>query len=205
MQPTAVQSLVWFLENFQSSVRRRHTELLLLRQLSTSEGRQVAELRPQSNLLIQKTTDVEGDRAGECSDSIDNDEDGFTDCDDQDCTDSEECADAPIDTGDPDPDDVDDDGDGFTENEGDCNDADGSIYPGAAETANGTDDNCDGVIDEGTAVYDDDGGDLINGCMGLSLAFPALADACPLNHRRRPHQKSQYLLSRAGLGPSPGQ
>ena len=31
--------------------------------------------------------------------------------------------------------DVDDDGDGFTENDGDCNDVDPSIFPNATETA----------------------------------------------------------------------
>ena len=95
-----------------------------------------------------------------CPEDIDNDGDGYTenqgDCNDndasiypgaieicgdgidQDCSGSDlECA--------PDPNDVDDDGDGYTENQGDCNDNDASIYPGASEICgDGIDQNCDG-------------------------------------------------------------
>ncbi|MDX9787859.1 MAG: MopE-related protein [Desulfobacterales bacterium] len=45
----------------------------------------------------------------------------------------------------PKPDDVDDDGDGFTENQGDCNDADASVHPGAMEICgDGIDQDCNG-------------------------------------------------------------
>ena len=40
------------------------------------------------------------------------------------------------------------DGDGYTEEEGDCDDADGTIHPGASETCNGIDDDCDDEVDE---------------------------------------------------------
>jgi hypothetical protein len=45
-----------------------------------------------------------------------------------------------------DPNDV--DGDGYTENQGDCDDADPTVNPGAAEICDGKDNNCDGTIDE---------------------------------------------------------
>ncbi len=49
----------------------------------------------------------------------------------------------------PDPNDIDDDGDRFSENQGDCNDEDNTIFPGALEICdNGVDDDCDGVADD---------------------------------------------------------
>lgn len=52
------------------------------------------------------------------------------------------------------------DGDGFDAVEADgadCNDNATGIYPGAPETADEADNDCDGATDEGTAVFDDDG------------------------------------------------
>ena len=49
------------------------------------------------------------------------------------------------------------DGDGVLASEGDCDDADPAVFPGADEVENGVDDDCDGVTDEGTAASDDDG------------------------------------------------
>jgi len=53
--------------------------------------------------------------------------------------------------------DHDNDGDGFTPNQGDCNDDNDAIFPGADEQPNEIDDDCDGTVDEGTINYDDDG------------------------------------------------
>ncbi len=48
------------------------------------------------------------------------------------------------------------DGDGFADAE-DCNSQDATIYPGASEAEDYLDNDCDGVTDEGTQRFDDDG------------------------------------------------
>ena len=44
---------------------------------------------------------------------------------------------------------IDRDGDGYTIDDGDCNDYDPSIHPGAPEVCDGIDNNCNGAVDEG--------------------------------------------------------
>jgi hypothetical protein len=54
-------------------------------------------------------------------------------------------------------DDTDQDGDGFTVADGDCDDTDALVFPGATEVQNGHDDDCDGAADTGFADADLDG------------------------------------------------
>lgn len=66
-------------------------------------------------------------------------------------TDSEE--DSPTEDSGP----LDEDGDGWPAGRGDCDDHDPNVHAWATETADGVDQDCDGLVDEGTEVYDDDG------------------------------------------------
>lgn len=52
---------------------------------------------------------------------------------------------------------IDDDLDGFAETQGDCDDTDATVYPTANELPDRQDNDCDGIMDEGTGLYDDDG------------------------------------------------
>ena len=64
-------------------------------------------------------------------------------------------------------DDVDGDGDGYSVANGDCDDTDAAIFPGAAELPNAMDDDCDGLADEdsldGAADGDGDGWSILDG------------------------------------------
>ena len=68
---------------------------------------------------------------------------------------------------------------GFVSDSSDCDDFDNDIFPGASELCNGFDDNCDGAIDESTAVdatlwYTDGDGDGFGGTTSqLSCAQPS--------------------------------
>ena len=66
------------------------------------------------------------------------------------------------------------DGDGFDENQGDCNDNNKAIFPQAFEVHDGFDNDCDGIIDEGTVVWDDD-------CDGYCESPPCLGQGPALD------------------------
>jgi hypothetical protein len=49
------------------------------------------------------------------------------------------------------------DGDGFTPMQGDCNDRSYTSYPGVPDTADGKDNDCNGIVDDGAMTADADG------------------------------------------------
>ncbi len=53
---------------------------------------------------------------------------------------------------------------GYVKNNGDCNDSDAAIHPGATEICDGKDNNCNGQIDEGFPSTVVIGGDILNKC-----------------------------------------
>jgi len=73
----------------------------------------------------------------------------------------------------------------------DCDDTLVSVFPSAIEVLNGIDDDCDGIVDEGTVVYDDDGDGFCESppCINTSnsqsdcndadhLIFPTAIEVC---------------------------
>ena len=97
----------------------------------------------------------EGQEPGQCEDGADNDGDGYFDCDDNDCFNAPACG-GTGETGNPV---VDEDGDGYTPAEGDCDDDDKNVHPGADEKCNNKDDDCDGTKDndpvDGDTYFED--------------------------------------------------
>ncbi|HHO53144.1 MAG TPA: hypothetical protein ENK18_20285 [Deltaproteobacteria bacterium] len=99
-------------------------------------------VNPAAIELTCNATDDDCDVA--TSDDPDGDGDGDGVCSDCDDTDAAlNVADA--------------DADGFSTCAADCDDADAGRYPGAIELADGIDQDCDGLVDEGTIWTDDDG------------------------------------------------
>jgi hypothetical protein len=77
---------------------------------------------------------------------------------------------------------TDDDEDGWTERQGDCDDTDADVHPNAPEVDNDVDDDCDGLVDEGTPTYDDDADgwtELDGDCDDADAStFPGATEAC---------------------------
>lgn len=87
------------------------------------------------------------------------------------------------DTGSTEPQRIDNDGDGFTQNEGDCNDADPSINPGALEVCDGVDQNCNIAIDDSVIGasdwYEDADRDGFGSLTGRVFGGPLLGRCSP--------------------------
>ena len=71
---------------------------------------------------------------------------------------------------------TDDDGDGYTENQGDCDDEDETIMPGAEDVCNDIDDDCDDELDE-DALDDFEPNDTVRAELGLVSSTPISIDA----------------------------
>jgi len=72
---------------------------------------------------------------------------------------------------------VDADHDGYGVGDGDCDDLDPSVHPGATETCNGVDDDCDMRVDEDELGEDTDGDRVANLCDNCaSTANPSQSD-----------------------------
>jgi len=100
-----------------------------------------------------------GNPETDCSDGIDNDQNGQTDCDDPACQTT-----------------CDSDGDGHVaagRGGGDCDDSDPSVFPGAEELCDSVDNDCDNEIDEDD---DGDGSDACEDCDNLDSAIHPNAD-----------------------------
>lgn len=104
------------------------------------------------------STTIIGDTSPyDTADNGDTDADADTDSDTDADTDS--AIDTAPDTGDLLPADIDDDSDGYTENQGDCDDADRAIHPESTDGCDGVDTDCDGMVDDdapGDAYEPDD-------------------------------------------------
>jgi hypothetical protein len=78
---------------------------------------------------------------------------------------------------------LDADGDGFTVCEGDCDDDDNTVYPGAPELCDGEDNDCDGAVPAGETDTDGDGYRVCEGDCNDSdarVSVPGQADTTSL-------------------------
>ncbi len=65
------------------------------------------------------------------------------------------------------------DGDGYAASQGDCDDGQKSVFPGAAELCNGLDDDCDGATDESVPI-------AAGTCLSLGLCAGPASDGGPV-------------------------
>jgi hypothetical protein len=97
---------------------------------------------------------------------------------------------------------TDDDFDGMTENGGDCNDADSTIYYGAPEACDAKDNDCDGLVNETfTDTYDSgsSSNNAISSAYSLADRRPSERDAKPTSASRRSPTDPQTSSRLGGL------
>jgi hypothetical protein len=94
--------------------------------------------------------------------------------------------------------------DGYVEQTGDCDDADPSVRPGAAEICDGGDQDCDGGVDEGACSLTGGGGCAAGGVTGgTGLVVLAAVLALGVGGRRRARCAGAVIALAAAAVPSP--
>jgi hypothetical protein len=93
----------------------------------------------------------------------------------------------------------DNDGDGIRECEGDCNDSNVTVFPGAPEICDGLDNDCDGQIDDDFSGLDSDEDGVPNACDNCRFVInpdqldangDGVGDACELLPRPAPRART---------------
>jgi len=77
------------------------------------------------------------------------------------------------------PDDQDADTDGFSVNEGDCNDSNDAVYPGAIEICDQVDNNCNGLVNENLDCRGDINADGVVDLVDVILSLQILTHTTP--------------------------
>ena len=88
------------------------------------------------------------------------------------------------------PADADKDGDGFSENQGDCDDSNGDVNPGATEVCDGVDNDCNDQVDDA---------DLSKSARARKLMQVSAPKVAPPTHAESYNPPAEYLPSEEEL------